>query len=145
MMYLCAYVMVGHYFEKYRALATGIASCGSGIGMFVFAPLSVVLIEYFTWKGAIWILAGIVLNGVVMGALFRPFSASPSPSSLVVDEFGEKSTEKVPLIDLTLLLSPVFILLCLSSFLCMIGKMAERPISVYFFQVCIQIKLSAHP
>ena len=51
MMYLCAYVMIGHFFEKHRALATGLASCGSGVGTFIFAPLSVALINSYGWKG----------------------------------------------------------------------------------------------
>ena len=51
MMYLCCYVMIGHYFEKRRAFATGLASCGSGVGTFLFAPLSVYLITQFGWKG----------------------------------------------------------------------------------------------
>ena len=47
LMYLSAYVMIGHYFERRRALATGLAACGSGVGTFIFAPLSMFLIgEY---------------------------------------------------------------------------------------------------
>lgn len=34
-----AIIAVTYYFERRRALATGIAVCGSGIGTFVFAPL----------------------------------------------------------------------------------------------------------
>ena len=64
--------MVGFYFEKRRAFATGVAVCGSGIGAFVFAPMCEKLLTIYNWKGATWIVAGIVLNGVVMGALFRP-------------------------------------------------------------------------
>ena len=40
LVYLPAIVIVGQWFEKRRALASGIAVCGSGIGAFVFAPLS---------------------------------------------------------------------------------------------------------
>ena len=40
MVYLPSVVCVGYYFEKRRALATGIAVCGSGVGCFVFAPLA---------------------------------------------------------------------------------------------------------
>lgn len=40
MLYLPSIVSVGYYFEKKRALATGLAVCGSGIGAFIFAPLS---------------------------------------------------------------------------------------------------------
>ena len=50
-MYLCAYVMIGYFFKKYRALATGFTSCGSGVGTFIFAPMSVALIESYGWKG----------------------------------------------------------------------------------------------
>jgi hypothetical protein len=71
-MYLPAIVMVGFYFEKRRALATGIAVCGSGIGAFVFAPMCEKLLEYYDWKGATWIISAIVLNGCVLGALYQP-------------------------------------------------------------------------
>ena len=49
---------VGFYFEKKRAIATGLAVCGSGIGTFIFAPLCNLLVEEYTWKGATLILAG---------------------------------------------------------------------------------------
>jgi MFS family permease len=38
MIYLPSIVSVGYYFEKKRAMATGIAVCGSGIGTFIFSP-----------------------------------------------------------------------------------------------------------
>ena len=45
MVYLPSVVSVGYYFEKKRALATGIAVCGSGVGCFAFAPLANLLVE----------------------------------------------------------------------------------------------------
>ena len=48
MVYLPSIVSVGYYFEKKRALATGIAVCGSGIGTFIFAPLSEYLLQVRT-------------------------------------------------------------------------------------------------
>ena len=45
MVYLPSVVIVGYYFEKRRALATGIAVCGSGVGCFAFAPLTNFLLE----------------------------------------------------------------------------------------------------
>lgn len=71
-MYLPSIVMVGYYFEKKRAFATGIAVCGSGIGGFVFAPLTAFLLEKFSWQGTLWILSALVLNGVVCAQAFRP-------------------------------------------------------------------------
>ena len=50
--YLPAVVAVGYYFEQKRALATGISVCGSGVGTFLFAPLSTYLLEQYGWQGA---------------------------------------------------------------------------------------------
>ncbi|KAJ8313311.1 hypothetical protein KUTeg_009097 [Tegillarca granosa] len=72
LMYLSSIVMVGQYFTKKRALATGIAVCGSGIGSFVFAPLCEFLLQIYPWQGAMMIISGLVLNGVVFATVFRP-------------------------------------------------------------------------
>ena len=72
LIYLPAIVSVTYYFEKRRAFATGLAVCGSGLGTFIFAPLSKILVETYTWKGAVLIEAGLLLNCIVCGALFRP-------------------------------------------------------------------------
>jgi len=72
LMYLPSIVVVGYYFDKRRALATGVSVCGAGIGTFVFAPLGTFLVETVSWKGANIIIAGIILNGVVCGLTYRP-------------------------------------------------------------------------
>jgi predicted MFS family arabinose efflux permease len=61
LVYVPAVIAVGFYFEKWRALATGIAVCGSGIGTFLMAPLSTALIEAFGWRGTLLIQAGTAL------------------------------------------------------------------------------------
>lgn len=96
-MYLPAIVMVGFYFEKKRAFATGVAVCGSGIGAFVFAPLSQKLLSVYSWKGATWIMSGLVLNGVVMGALFRPLEPArqrPPPATTDKQDIELQDVEK---------------------------------------------------
>lgn len=70
--YVSSVVMVAFYFEDKRALATGLAVCGSGIGTFVFAPLTEYLIQVYGWRGTMMIWSGIILNLVVCGALLRP-------------------------------------------------------------------------
>lgn len=72
LMYLPAIVCVTCYFEKRRAFATGIAVCGSGIGTFILAPFTEWIVDVFGWQGAMLIVAGLVLNCCVFGALFRP-------------------------------------------------------------------------
>ncbi|XP_055949917.1 monocarboxylate transporter 12-like isoform X1 [Argiope bruennichi] len=75
LIYLPAIVSVGYYFSTKRAFATGIAVCGSGMGAFVFAPLTQLLLDAYSWQGAMLIMAGLALNCSVFGALMRPLEA----------------------------------------------------------------------
>ncbi len=59
-----------------HSVVAGITVCGSGIGTFVFAPLTEYLLGQLDWKGAMVIVAGIVLHGAIAGALFRPLQKS---------------------------------------------------------------------
>ena len=93
MAYLPAIVAVSYYFEKRRSLATGVAACGSGVGTFVFAPLTNSLLARYSWKGTLLIDAAILLNCVLCGSVFRPLNLpkkkkNPDPPEfeLVVEE-----------------------------------------------------------
>ncbi|KAM8738836.1 monocarboxylate transporter 12-B-like isoform 1-T3 [Acanthopagrus schlegelii] len=70
--YTPALAMVGRYFNERKALAYGIALSGSGIGTFILAPAVQLLIENYSWRGALLILGGFVSNLCVCGALMRP-------------------------------------------------------------------------
>ncbi|XP_016125292.1 monocarboxylate transporter 12 isoform X1 [Sinocyclocheilus grahami] len=70
--YTPAIAMVGSYFSERKALAYGIAMSGSGIGTFILAPAVQLLIELFSWRGALLILGGLVSHLCVCGALMRP-------------------------------------------------------------------------
>ncbi|XP_070212917.1 monocarboxylate transporter 14-like [Littorina saxatilis] len=72
MVFLPAIIVVGLYFSKRRAIATGIATSGSGIGTFAYAYLCDYLLRIFTWRQTVLILAGILLNCVACGLVFRP-------------------------------------------------------------------------
>ena len=93
-MYLPAMIIVGFYFEKRRAFATGVAVCGSGIGMFIFAPLCEMLLNVYGWKGATWIIAGMALNGVVAGALFRPLESPVSKDNEALSHHSNNHSNK---------------------------------------------------
>ncbi|CAH1723244.1 unnamed protein product [Chironomus riparius] len=69
--YVAAVVIVAYYFDKKRSFATGISVCGSGIGTFLFPPLIQYLITHYGWRGCTVLLAGILLNMCVCGALMR--------------------------------------------------------------------------
>lgn len=64
------------YFEKYRSLATGIAVCGSGLGTFIFAPLTEYFVTEYGWRGALLLISSLVLQCTTFGALFRPVEES---------------------------------------------------------------------
>ncbi|XP_014010476.1 monocarboxylate transporter 12-B [Salmo salar] len=70
--YTPAVAMVGSYFNERKALAYGIAMSGTGIGTFILAPAVHLLIEHYSWRGALLILGGFVSNLCVCGALMRP-------------------------------------------------------------------------
>ena len=75
------------YFKKRRSLANGIAMCGSGVGVFVLSPLLKYLTDQYDWDGAVLILAGIALNGLVAAALYRPLPL------VAANEFGEAKSK----------------------------------------------------
>ncbi|XP_055304033.1 monocarboxylate transporter 12-like [Sitodiplosis mosellana] len=76
LIYLPAIVSVAMYFKKYRSLATGIAVAGSGLGTSIFSPLIAFFAEAYGWRYSVLLLAAIVLNNAIFGALFRPLTAS---------------------------------------------------------------------
>ena len=74
-------------------IVLGIAVAGSGIGTFLFAPLTEFLFEvYGGWRGAVLILGGIMLNIVVCGMIFRPLDEDDDDESE-----SETETEKAGL------------------------------------------------
>ncbi|KAL3045982.1 hypothetical protein OYC64_004066 [Pagothenia borchgrevinki] len=84
--YTPAVAMVGCYFRRRQALAYGLAMSGSGIGTFVLAPAVQLLIERYSWRGALLVLSAFVANLCVCGALMRPITAQEEEE----EEEGEK-------------------------------------------------------
>ncbi|XP_053682690.1 monocarboxylate transporter 12 isoform X2 [Sabethes cyaneus] len=79
LIYLPAIVSVTMYFERLRSLATGIAVCGSGLGTFIFAPVTEILVTNLGWQNALLVMAVIVLGTSLFGAMFRPLKAPEQP------------------------------------------------------------------
>jgi len=67
---------ITQYFDKKRPLVTGIAICGSGIGTFIFAPLTDWLLTTFSWQTALLILGGICIGNCFFALLFKPIPES---------------------------------------------------------------------
>lgn len=69
--YVPAVITVGFYFERWRALATGIGVCGSGIGTFVFAPLLAYVVDEYGWRTSLLVQAGIIMCSSIFALTFR--------------------------------------------------------------------------
>ena len=79
--YLPANVIVATYFRNKRALATGIASCGSGIGALVMAPIISFLDNSFGWGHSMMLIGILVLACIPLGILFRPIANNTQRTS----------------------------------------------------------------
>jgi len=92
LMYVPAVCAVGYYFEKKRALATGISVCGSGAGTFILAPVASLLLNYYGWEGATRIFAGLCCMCAVCGAVMRPLPKRPIEPDFLLDETETQPT-----------------------------------------------------
>ncbi|XP_015610429.1 monocarboxylate transporter 12 [Cephus cinctus] len=88
LIYIPAVIITGFYFERWRALATGISVCGSGIGTFLLAPVMDLLKKNFDWKVTLLVQGGMLLSCVIFGALFRPLKPT-----LIKVKANEDNTE----------------------------------------------------
>ncbi|CAB3253075.1 unnamed protein product [Arctia plantaginis] len=71
LVYVTAVVAIAYWFEKKRNLALGLGACGTGVGTFIYAPLTQYLIEEYGWRGTILLLSGTLLNLCVCGCVMR--------------------------------------------------------------------------
>lgn len=69
--YVTAVVSIAYWFDKKRTLAVGLGACGTGIGTFVYAPMTTYFIEEYGWRGTCLLLAGTFFNMIVCGTVMR--------------------------------------------------------------------------
>lgn len=67
-----AYTVVPPYFDKKIGMANAIVISGMPLAQMAFAPLLRYLLELYTYRGAVLVYSGILLNGLVGMALFQP-------------------------------------------------------------------------
>lgn len=93
MVYITSVIAVGIYFSRKRALATGIAISGAGIGIFAYGYLCDFLLSEYDWRGTVLILAGILLNCVLCGAVYRPIYSKTKVHSSTVEQSAQSKSE----------------------------------------------------
>ena len=95
LMYVPAVVSVGYYFDKRRALATGVVCSGSGAGTFILAPIASALLSWLgSWRGAMKVFAGLCLLCSLCGLSMRPLPKRPAKKE--DKEAGEAGTAEEP-------------------------------------------------
>ncbi|KAG8012444.1 Monocarboxylate transporter 7 [Nibea albiflora] len=88
--------MLGLYFEKRRPVANALASAGECILTFVLTPLFQLLIDSYSWRGALLILGALQLNLCVCGMLLRPLKSTKDVTPEVKAEEEGLSLELLP-------------------------------------------------
>ncbi|XP_025831859.1 uncharacterized protein LOC108732569 isoform X1 [Agrilus planipennis] len=83
--YVTAVVSIAYWFDKRRTLAVGLGACGTGVGTFIYAPLTQYLIEELGWRGTMIILAGTLLNICVCGMLMK------EPGWVIMEQKGSNA------------------------------------------------------
>ncbi|KAL7669585.1 hypothetical protein ACOME3_010232 [Neoechinorhynchus agilis] len=72
LVYLASLGVLNVYFDEKLNLVIGIVASGTGVGVLSFGVISGYLFDLYGWRGGLLVLAAIMMNGVVFGALMRP-------------------------------------------------------------------------
>jgi len=115
-LYLTSMVATTVYFSRWRALAVGLASCGSGIGIIVYPLLASHVIDVLNWQWCLRIQAGIIFLCLLLSLIFRPLTSEVKVEKPTMREALKASFK------LSLLKSPFFILFMIIACVSTIGR-----------------------
>ncbi|XP_013386015.1 monocarboxylate transporter 13 isoform X2 [Lingula anatina] len=105
-------------FDRHRSLAMGISMSGVGAGMVVQPYLIEYLIHRYGWRGSMLILAGLMLQSVVCGALMK----LPTAKYMTCSPECERASERKPkIIDLGIFVNFNYVALTANIFLFCLG------------------------
>jgi hypothetical protein len=86
-------VMVSQYFDKRRSLALGIATSGSGLGLFLFPPLLELLFMHYGYMGTMLLGGALMFHNSIAGALLRPLLHSQQRSVRITHRLVTRDTK----------------------------------------------------
>ncbi len=75
------------------SLSPDMRTAGTAVGVFFWPPFARWMIDIFSWRGALLIMAAAQLHGVVFGALLRPRPEVTSPAPEVADARRKKTAQ----------------------------------------------------
>lgn len=76
LMYIPGVVACQEHFSKRRALAQGLAVCGTGMGTLLFPPFVECIIATYGWRSTFRVLSGICFGSILCGASMIPAKKS---------------------------------------------------------------------
>ncbi|XP_006109085.2 monocarboxylate transporter 9-like [Myotis lucifugus] len=79
LLYTATVTITCQYFDSRRGLALGLISTGSSVGLFIYAALQKLLIEFYGLDGCLLIVGALALNILPCGSLMRPLRSSDCP------------------------------------------------------------------
>ncbi|KAM9197782.1 monocarboxylate transporter 9 isoform 1-T2 [Dugong dugon] len=79
LLYTATVTITCQYFDSRRGLALGVISTGSSVGLFIYAALQRLLIEFYGLDGCLLIVGALALNILACGSLMRPLQSSHCP------------------------------------------------------------------
>ena len=85
-MYTTSVVIVQHYFDKKRPLATGITVSGSGVGTLAFGFITHKLLDSVGWQWTMRVQALCMLICIIFGAFYKPLKEALPPINTVGKE-----------------------------------------------------------
>lgn len=96
--YTASIIVVSYHFEQYRALATGMATCGSSIGALCLSTLLEYVLSTYGIETALRVQSGLVASTILCALIYR----SPNGTNVFLDE------ETAEMFSTELLLSNTF-------------------------------------
>ena len=93
-MYIPGVVAAQAHFTTRRALATGLAVCGTGVGTLVLPPLLEFFIQQLGWRPAVRCLAAICLASVLCGAAMFPARAQAARDKEEEEQAGGEADQR---------------------------------------------------
>lgn len=76
-MQVSSYVQLQEYFDKRRGLATGCLSSFYGLGVVIIPQIMSILLDHYSWRGTLLVMAAIHAHGLVLALLMKPFNRNP--------------------------------------------------------------------
>lgn len=97
MIYMTAVVAVGFYFERWRSLATGISTCGAGIGCIILPLAFTMAVDCLGWRTSFIIQASLIILCGICALIFKPLNSvlTANTSCLKLEEKTSDQASRV--------------------------------------------------